>query len=188
MFFAARKLKHYFHDHSIMVVSKAPLKDIINNAGAMGRVAKWGIELAAFDIQYKTRTTIKSQVLADFVADWTEVMASTPLLESQYWIMHFDGSKMKEGSGAGVVLKSSKGDKLSYVLQIHFNDTNNVAEYEALLHGLHMTKELGIKRILCYGDSDLVVQQLDGAWDTKRPTMAEYMRTVNEFSRCFAGL
>ena len=61
-----------------MVVSKAPLRDIINNADATGRVAKWGIELAAFDIQYKPRTTIKSQVLADFVADWTEAMESTP--------------------------------------------------------------------------------------------------------------
>ena len=133
-----------------------------------------------FDLQYKPRTAIKSQVLADFVADWTEAMESTPLPDSQYWIMHFDGSKMKEGSGAGVVLKSPKGDKLSYVLRIHFNATNNVAEYEALLHGLHMAKELGVKRILCFGDSDLVVQQLDGAWDTKSPTMAEYRRTVNE--------
>ena len=76
-----------------------------------------GIELAAFDIQYKPRTAIKSQVMADFVADWTEAMESTPLPDSQYWIMHFDGSKMKEGSGAGVVLKSPKGDKLSYVLR-----------------------------------------------------------------------
>ena len=144
MFFAARKLQHYFHDHTITVVSKALLKGIINNADATGRVAKWGIELAAFDIQYKPRTAIKSQVLADFVADWTEAMENTPLPESQYWIMHFDNSKIKEGLGDRVVLKSPKGDKLSYVLQIHFNATNNVAEYEALLHGLHMAKELGV--------------------------------------------
>ena len=76
--------------------------------------------------------------------------------------MHFDGSKMKEGSRAGVVLISPKGDKLIYVLQIHFNATNNVAEYEALLHDLHMAKEIRVKRILCYGDSDLVVQLMDG--------------------------
>ena len=108
-------------------------------------------------------------------------MERTPFPDSQYWIMHFDGSKMKEGSGAGVVLKSPKGDKLSYVLRIHFNATNNVAEYEALLHCLHMAKELGVKRILCYGDSNLVAQQLDGCWDTKCPTMAEYRKTVDEF-------
>ena len=83
--------------------------------------------------------------MADFIADWTEAMEKTPLPESEYWIMHFDGSKMKKGSGAGVVLKSPKGDTLSYVLQIHFNATNNVAEYVALLHGLHIAKDLGVK-------------------------------------------
>jgi hypothetical protein len=46
-------LRHYFYDHKITVVSKAPLKDIINNSDATGRVAKWGIELASFDIDYK---------------------------------------------------------------------------------------------------------------------------------------
>ena len=60
VFYAARKLRHYFQEHSITVVSKAPLRDIINNADATGRVAKWGIELAAFDITYKPRNAIKS--------------------------------------------------------------------------------------------------------------------------------
>ena len=147
------------------MVSKAPLGDIINNADATGRVAKWGIELAAFDISYKPRTVIKSQALTDFIADWTEAIEKTPLPESEYRIMHFDGSKMKKGSGAGVVLKSPRGDTLSYVLQIHFNATNNIAEYEALLHGLHIAKDLGVKYILCYGDSDLVQHQVDQTWD-----------------------
>src|SRR4051812_42240008 len=67
--------------------------------------------------------------------------------------MHFDGSKMRTGLGAGVVLTSPKGDKLKYALQIHFAASNNVAEYEALIHRLRLAKELGIRRILCYGDS-----------------------------------
>ena len=97
VFFASRKLRHYFQGHSIMVVSKAPLGDVINNADATGCVAKWGIELAAFDTSYKPRTAIKSQVLTDFIADWTKAMDKTPLPESEYWIMHFDKSKMKKG-------------------------------------------------------------------------------------------
>ena len=72
--------------------------------------------------------------------------------------MHFDGSKMKSGLGAGIVLTSPKGDKLSYVLKINFAASNNVAEYEALVHGIRLAKEIGIRRILCYSDSDLVVQ------------------------------
>ena len=88
--------------------------------------------------------------------------------------MHFDSSKMRTGLGAGIVLTSSKGDKLKYVLQIHFAASNNVAEYEALIHGIRLAKELGIRRILCYGDSDLVVQQSSGDWDAKDAKMASY--------------
>ena len=71
--------------------------------------------------------------------------------------MHFDGSKMRLGLGAGIVLSSPKGDRLRYALQVHFAASNNVAEYEALVHGFQLAKELGIWRILCYGDSDLMV-------------------------------
>jgi hypothetical protein len=60
VFLAFHKLRHYFYDHKITVLSKAPLKDIINNSDATGRVPKWGIELATFDIDYKPCTAIKS--------------------------------------------------------------------------------------------------------------------------------
>jgi hypothetical protein len=66
------------------VVSKAPLKDTINNSDAIGRVTKWGIELASFDIDYKPRTTIKSQALAKFMADWKEVQETTPVPEPEH--------------------------------------------------------------------------------------------------------
>ena len=142
VFLASRKLRHYFQEHPITVVSKTPLSDIINNSDATGRIAKWGIELAAFEITCKIRDTIKSQLLADFVADWTEIPDATPLPEPEYWVMHFDGSKLLNGSGAGVLLQSPTGDKLHYVLQIHFKATNNMAEYEALIHGLRVAKDL----------------------------------------------
>jgi ribonuclease HI len=58
--------------------------------------------------------------------------------------MHFDGSKMHGSLGAGIVFTSPKGDKLMYVLQIHFATSNNVAEYEALVYGLKLAKEIGI--------------------------------------------
>jgi hypothetical protein len=77
VFLASHKLRCYFYDHRITVVSKAPLKDIINNSDAIGRVAKWGIELATFNIDYKPRTAIKSQALAEFMADWKEAQETT---------------------------------------------------------------------------------------------------------------
>jgi ribonuclease HI len=91
-----------------------------------------------------------------------------------HWKMHFDGSKMRGGLGAGIVLTSPKGDRLEYVLQIHFTASNNVVEYEALIHGLQLVKGMGISRILCFGDSDLVVQQVLGNWDVKDANKAAY--------------
>src|SRR5664279_2232251 len=101
--------------------------------------------------------------------------------------MHFDGSKLLGGSGAGVVLTSPKGDKLYYVLQIHFTTTNNVAEYEALLHGLKMAKEMGIRWIQCYGDSDLVVQQVSVTCDARNDVMAAYRAEVIKLGDYFVG-
>ena len=101
--------------------------------------------------------------------------------------MHFDDSKMRTGLGAGVVLTSPKGDKLKYALQIHFAASNNMAEYEALIHGLRLAKELGIRRILCYGDSDLVVRQSSGDWDAKDANMASYRFLVQQLSEYFDG-
>ncbi|XP_073355142.1 uncharacterized protein [Aegilops tauschii subsp. strangulata] len=101
--------------------------------------------------------------------------------------MHFDGLKMRLGLGAGIVLSSSKGDRLKYALQIHFATSNNVAEYEALVHGLRLAKEIGMWRILCYGDSDLVVEQCSDEWGAHDSNMASYRFLVQKLSRFFEG-
>ena len=146
VYMAVLKLKHYFEEHPITVVCAAPLAEIIENKDASGRVAKWAIQLSPYAPQYERRDAIKSQALADFLVDWTEMQYEPPLPEYSYWKMHFDGSKMKTGLGAGIVLTSPKQDRLKYVLQIHFAASNNVAEYEAVIHGLKMAKEIEIGR------------------------------------------
>jgi ribonuclease HI len=187
VYLAAKRLRHYFQEHTITVVSTAPLSEIIGSKDATGRVAMWAIQLAAHNILYEPRTAIKSQALADFIVDWAEVQYLPPAPDSTHWRMHFDGSKMRGGLGAGIVLTSPKKDRLDYVLQIHFAASNNVAEYEALIHGLKLAKEIGIRRILCFGDSDLVVQQVSGDWDAKDANMAAYRSFVQQLCACFEG-
>ena len=75
--------------------------------------------------------------------------------------MYFDGSLKLGGGGAGVLFISPKGEQLKYVFQILFEVSNNEVEYESLLHGLRVAISLGIKRLLVYGDSLLVVQQVN---------------------------
>ncbi|KAK1643827.1 hypothetical protein QYE76_061632 [Lolium multiflorum] len=187
VFMAATKLKHYFEEHPMKVVSEAPISDIMGNKDASGRIAKWAIQLSPYVPVYERRDAIKSQALADFLVDWAEIQYKPPEHKIEYWKMHFDGSKLKEGLGAGVVLTSPKGDHLRYVLQVHFRASNNVAEYEALIHGLKVAKEIGALRIICYGDSDLVVQQCSGDWDAKDANMASYRFHVQKIAGFFEG-
>ena len=110
-----KKVAHYFSDHSITVVSDAPLSDILNNRDATGRMGKWAIELLPLDIKFEAKKAIKSQAIADFLAEWIGQQLPAQIY-SEHWTMFFDGSNMLNGSGAGVVLVSPRGDKLSYVL------------------------------------------------------------------------
>jgi ribonuclease HI len=126
-------------------------------------------------------------VLADFFIDWAKIQYEPPLPDANYWRMHFYGSKTIHGLGAGIVLTSPKNDQLRYILQIHFAASNNVAEYEALVHGLKVSKDIGIRRIMCFGDSDLVIQQCSGIWDVHDANMASYHFLVQQISGYFEG-
>ena len=102
--------------------------------------------------------------------------------------MHFDGSKMLAGLGVGVVLTSPTGDTIRYILQILYTDSNNAAEYEALLHGLRMAVSMGIQRLEVRGDSNLAISQINGDFDAKDPKMAAYRNDVLKMSARFEGL
>ena len=68
---ASRKLRHYFQAYRIIIPSSQPLKDIMRNNEATGRIGKWATELNEFTIDYVHRSSIQSQALADFITDWT---------------------------------------------------------------------------------------------------------------------
>ena len=104
------------------------------------------------------------------------------------WVVHFDGSKMLAGLGAGVVLTSPTGDIIQYVLQIPYTDSNNATEYKALLHGLRMAVSMGIQRLEVRGDSNLAISQINGDFDAKDPKMAAYCNIVLKMPARFEGL
>jgi ribonuclease HI len=87
---------------------------------------------------------IKSQALADFIAEWMDsgLRGMNELLG--HWVMYFDGSYTLKGAGADIVLIPPKGDALKYAIQLEFPATNNITEYEGLVNGLWLAKDLGI--------------------------------------------
>jgi dsDNA-binding SOS-regulon protein len=84
----ARKLRHYFTEHPIIVVSEVPLKNILTNPEATGQVSPWAIKIAPHDITYVNRTAIKSQVLPDFLADWIQSQTPAAPDMSGSWTMN----------------------------------------------------------------------------------------------------
>jgi ribonuclease HI len=169
----SRKLRHYFQEYSISVITEYPLGDILRNQDATRSISKWAVELGALTIDFKPRTTIKSQALVDFMAEWRENQLPTPTVQPEHWVMYFDGSLNLEGAGAGVLLISPTGEQL---------------EYEALLHGLRLAASLGIKRLLVYGDSAVVINQVNKSWDRNKDNMDAYCLEVRKLENKFYGL
>ena len=94
-------------------------------------------------LTYAPRKAMKSQILAYFVAEWTDIQLPPPQIHAECWTMYFDGSVMKTGAGAGLLFISPLGVHMHYVIRLHFPASNNMAEYEALLVWRNHPKLLG---------------------------------------------
>jgi hypothetical protein len=155
-----RKLRHYFVALPVMVVSSFPLGEIIRNPDAAGRIAEWSMELMGETLAYAPHKAIKSQILADFVTEWTDTQLPPLQIQAECWTLYFDGSVMKTGVGAGLLFISPLGEHMWYTVRLHFPASNNMADYETLLCGLRISNETGIKCLDIRGDSQLVIDQV----------------------------
>ncbi|XP_031281105.1 uncharacterized protein LOC116139573 [Pistacia vera] len=151
------------------------------------------VELSEFDIVYQSRTAVKSQALADFIADFTPsattqaerellCMNGAPPLK---WTLLVDGSSNVNGSELGIVLITPEGDIIQRAIQCGFKCMNNEAEYEALLAGLSLAREIGAKRLEVKSDSQLVVNQLQGMYQARDSKMTSYLSMVKELQAEF---
>jgi hypothetical protein len=137
------------------VVTSYPLRVILRNPNATGNIAKWAVELAKFELDFVLCHAVKSQVLADFIVDWTPSASPlggpedsdpeprAPVFTGPHWTLFFDGSSRKQGGSVGVVLLALHGDQIKYMVHLDFKATNNMAEYETLLFGLSTALSLG---------------------------------------------
>jgi hypothetical protein len=97
---ASRKLRHYFEAHKITVLTDQPLNDLFINKEASSRIAKWATELSEHTINFGKRSAIKSQVLADFVVDWTSLSNTAGDEELvPVWEIRCDGAWGRKGAG-----------------------------------------------------------------------------------------
>jgi hypothetical protein len=154
---ASRKLRHYFQAYRIIVPSSQPLKDIMRNREAIGRIGKWAAELNEFTIDYVHRSSIQSQALADFIAEWTPGAQEEEInKDAEAWTVFCDGSWGTFGAGAAAVLVAPSKVRTCYATKLDFSCTNNIVEYEALLLGLRKLKAMGIRRVILKTDSQVI--------------------------------
>ena len=144
----------------------------------------WAVELSEFDIQYEPRGSIKGQVYSDFVAKLSPRGAPELELGSQ-WLLSVDGSSNQQGSGAGIVLEGPNGVLIEKALRFAFKASNNQAEYEALIAGMLLAKEMGAQSLLVKSDSQLVTGQVTEEYQAKDPQMATYLKYVQVLKGVF---
>ena len=159
------------------------IKKAMNKPEAARQMVQWAIELSQFDVEYRPRTAIKAQALADFIVEFT-----TPEdvnRQEDLWTINTDGSSTQQGGEAGIVITSPEKDVLKYGVQLKFSITNNEAEYEALLAGLRIAKACGAERIVLKSDSQLVIGQVRGDFEAKEMRMQKYLKLVNQLVRTF---
>jgi ribonuclease HI len=139
-------------------------------------------------LSYAPRKAIKSQVLADFLAEWTDIQLPPVQVWAELWTMYFDGSMTKMGAGVGLLFISPLEVHMRYVIRLHFVASNNVAEYEALVNGLRIAIELGVRHLEVRGDSQLVVDQVMKDSSCHDPKMEAYCKEVWCLEDKFHGL
>jgi hypothetical protein len=116
---STRKLHDYFEDHRVRVMTNQPLNDMFVNRDCSGRIGKWAMELSKHTIDFEKRSTIKSQVLADFITDWTEPSSYTEgLVMDTPWQVYCDRAWGTSRAGAVVILISPSGIKLRYITHL----------------------------------------------------------------------
>jgi ribonuclease HI len=201
---ASRKLRHYFQAHRVVVVTSFPLRSILHNFNATGNIDKWAAELVEFQLDFQPHHAVKSQVLADFIVEWTPrpgvpggpdpdsdptpAEPRGPVFTEPHWTLFFDGSACQQVGGAGVVLIDPSGDQVKYMVHLEFEATNNMAEYEALIFGLSAALSLGIHQLLVKGDSQLIINQVCGECSCNEPRLAAYLLHVRKLEKDFTAL
>ena len=184
----ARKLRPYFQAYTIEIPIENPMKQVLHKPETSGRLMKWAIELSEFDIRYKPKTTIKGQILADFIMEFTSAelaKATQTMPDLPTWRLSVDGAANAQGSGAGLILTSLEGIDIEYVLRFGFGASNNEAEYEVVIAGLNLSHSMEVDQLEVCSDSQPVVKQIEDSYEARGEKLILYLKKVWELLKKF---
>ncbi|GKD63731.1 reverse transcriptase domain-containing protein [Tanacetum coccineum] len=166
--FTAKRLRRYFQAHPIAVITDQPIKQIMSRPDVAGRLQKWRVMLGEHNITYRPRTSVKGQILADFLVEKPE-------------------ENLPETPATDILQEPPEGTEFTYALRFWFTASNNEVEYEALIAGLRIVAEMGVCNVCVSVDSKLVANQVLGAYVAKEPNMIKYLEKVKSMFSGFAS-
>ncbi|GJT17814.1 reverse transcriptase domain-containing protein [Tanacetum coccineum] len=177
-------------DCPIIVITDQPIQQVLPRLKVAGTLQKWSIRLGEYAIHYRPRVSVKGQILADFIVKRPEEDSPDTLMEAEEalpesCILFTYGSSYTDGSGAGLILTSPEGMEFAYALRSRFDTINNEAEYEALIAGLRIAEEMGVKNLQANIDSRLVANQVNGTYVTKEVDMILYLKKIRTLTSNF---
>ncbi|RVW67271.1 Retrovirus-related Pol polyprotein from transposon 17.6 [Vitis vinifera] len=186
---ATRRLRHYMTEYSVHLISRLdPLRYLFDRPALTGRLMRWLVLLTEFDIQYVSQKSIKGSIVADH-------LASLPTSEDRPVDDDFPDEEfvamtsLSDGACTSMVQPISQGMGLVFYwyplraiiprsVRLAFSDrhpaTNNIVEYEACILGLETALELDIRQMEVFGDSNLVLRQIQGDWKTRDVKLRPY--------------
>ncbi|GKC87997.1 reverse transcriptase domain-containing protein [Tanacetum coccineum] len=180
---ASKRLRRYFQAHPIIVITDQPIKNILSNPEVAGRMQKWSIQLGEFGIHYRSRVSVKGQVLAYFIIERPEEEGQDDFAKEEeplpaQWTLFTDGSSCVDECGA-VILTDPEGVEFTYALRFQFEATSNKAKYEALIARLRIAEKIGIQSLQVNVDSKLVANKVNGTYIAKETDMIKLREGKN---------
>ena len=147
----------------------------------IGRMLKWAIELSEYGIEFQPRLSMKGQVMAYFVLEYSRrpIQRKEPS-EKKWWTLRVDGASRSSGSRVGLLLQSPTGEHLEQAIRLGFPASNNEAENEVILSGLDLALALSVFRLRFYSDSQLVVRHVQKEYEAKDARIARYLTKVRD--------
>ncbi|XP_075640390.1 uncharacterized protein LOC142612155 [Castanea sativa] len=173
-----------------------PIKYIFEKLALTRKISHCQMLLSEFDIVFVTSKAIKGQAIADYLVDQSlndpklsesffldkDVMALEPEsnnVELWHWKLYFDGATNSTGNGVEAVLVFPKGQQIPVSVKLNFDCTNNVLEYEVCIVGLQVALEFGAYDLSIFGDSLLIISQIEGKWQAQDTKLISYQKCVN---------
>jgi ribonuclease HI len=175
----------------------------------MGRLGKWALLMMEFDLTFVPQKVIKGQALAEFLAAHP-VLDDSPLItdlpdeevfsieHKAPWELYFDGASRTESdpdgtprqrAGAGLVFKTPRGEVMYHSFSLLKEEcSNNEAEYEVLIFGLLLALSMDIRSLRAYGDSQLIVRQVNDIYEVRKPELVPYYNVAQKLMEKFQQL